>query len=316
MADKLEKMLMVNPNMEEIVLNNEGIDDLVPLIPLLVKMPHLRTLKLANNNVQRLPEDLSSLKLEYLDISHNPIPGLSAVIRGLFSLHNLKHLYVDLPYETDEEEIIVALTALESFNGTTLTDNGDDDLADLDERESPMGIGQPVSQLPSVPQAPSIGATPAGTPGAGPYGNAPQAWAPSSSPAMPQPSVTSPPGQSHLPSLRSRYSGGAGSVGRAEGDFQPKHAWEATDHEQVQRLYRAATSVSGRIADKGGFDDYVKNIIAHLHTLLAGKDDPFEKNAEILKTKKLYVTKCSELFLLMKPTKKEKKKKKQQQQQP
>jgi len=64
--------------------------------------------------------------------------------------------------------------------------------------------------------------------------------------------------------------------------------------DQIQRLYRAANSVSGRIANKVEFEDYVKNIIAHLHTLLAGEEDPYKKESEILKVKKIMFEYCFE----------------------
>ncbi|KAJ9457554.1 putative structural maintenance of chromosome (SMC) family protein [Diplonema papillatum] len=298
MVEKLEKLLLVNPNVEEVSLNNEGIDDLLPLVPLLSKMPNLKVLKLANNNIQKLPEDLSSLRsVQYLDISHNPIPGLGSIFRGLFSLNGLKHLYVDMPYETDEEEIIVSLTSLESFNGTPLTDNGDEDLGDLDDAgaDSPGqaygGLGGPLSHSNVAPPRPQQV----------------QAWHQSVSPGdrmsgntPPLAHSGSPPGYggaSHLPSLRSRYTGpgGRGSIGRGNADdYNPKINWDPNDMEEIQRLYRAANSVSGRIANKVEFEDYVKNIIAHLHTLLAGEDDPYKKEAEILKVKKIMFEYCFE----------------------
>ncbi|KAJ9457556.1 putative structural maintenance of chromosome (SMC) family protein [Diplonema papillatum] len=104
-------------------------------------------------------------------------------------------------------------------------------------------------------------------------------------------------GASHLPSLRSRYTGpgGRGSIGRGNADdYNPKINWDPNDMEEIQRLYRAANSVSGRIANKVEFEDYVKNIIAHLHTLLAGEDDPYKKEAEILKVKKIMFEYCFE----------------------
>eukprot|EP01063_Lacrimia_lanifica_P005883 TRINITY_DN13544_c0_g1_i1.p1 TRINITY_DN13544_c0_g1~~TRINITY_DN13544_c0_g1_i1.p1 ORF type:complete len:715 (+),score=385.54 TRINITY_DN13544_c0_g1_i1:85-2229(+) len=288
MAEKLEKMLQVNHLREEVVLNNEGIDDLQQLMPLLGRMTHLKVLKLANNNIQKLPEDLSALRtLEYLDISHNPIPGLSAVIRGLFSLNSLKHLYVDLPYETDEDEIIVSLTSLESFNGTPLTDNGDDDLGDLD---NDPAISPQRAANPSATPAPHTGMS---VGSAAPFGSKP-AWARSTSPAVAAAVAETP--QAHgvdLSNLRSRYTG-QGSVARTLDNYQPKVNWESNDMDQIQRLYHAANSVSGRIADKKEFEDYVKNIIAHLHTLLAGEEDPYKKESEILKVKKIMFEYCFE----------------------
>eukprot|EP01064_Diplonema_japonicum_P017936 TRINITY_DN2643_c0_g1_i1.p1 TRINITY_DN2643_c0_g1~~TRINITY_DN2643_c0_g1_i1.p1 ORF type:complete len:767 (+),score=265.50 TRINITY_DN2643_c0_g1_i1:80-2302(+) len=310
MVEKLEKLLLVNPNVEEVVLSNEGLDDLLPLVPLLSRMTHLKVLKLNNNNIQKLPEDLSALRsLEYLDISHNPIPGLGAVIRGLFSLNSLKHLYVDLPYETDEDEIIVSLTSLESFNGTPLTDNGDDELDDVEERESPGGgvglstapLHQPHGAWGASPGLPSQAATPPSMTGLNismPPQQQQQQQQPvhaSIPPSTNIPAAAQQSSASHLPSLRSRYSAPGQQPGASvPDDYQPKCNWESSDMDQIQRLYRAANSVSGRIANKVEFEDYVKNIIAHLHTLLTGEEDPYKKESEILKVKKIMFEYCFE----------------------
>jgi hypothetical protein len=61
---------------------------------------------------------------------------------------------------------------------------------------------------------------------------------------------------------------------------------------QVQRLYHAAHSVSGRIANKAEFDDYTRHIVTHLHTLLSGEDDPFKKESEVLKAKRIMFEYC------------------------
>ena len=120
---RLEQFCSANPRAEEVSLEGQGIDSLVLLVPVLAQLPRLKRLKLGGNHLTSLPEDLSSLRgIEALDISGNPVSGLGAVIRGLFCLGNLRHLSIDLPLETDEDEIIVSLTSLESFNGTPLTE--------------------------------------------------------------------------------------------------------------------------------------------------------------------------------------------------
>ncbi|KEG13207.1 putative structural maintenance of chromosome (SMC) family protein [Trypanosoma grayi] len=106
----------------EVNLESLGLDSLEPVLPLLANMPRLKALKLAHNKLTGLPCDLSSIRqLEYLDISANPITGLSTIVRGLYSLVILRHLYVDLPFENEEDEVIVSLHSLQSFNGTSLT---------------------------------------------------------------------------------------------------------------------------------------------------------------------------------------------------
>jgi hypothetical protein len=125
---KAEAIINSNPRAEEVNLDGLGLDDLAPLLQPLSQLTRLRKLKIARNRMTSLPEDLSAIRtVENLDVSGNPVSGLNAVIRGLFTLPNLRHLHIDLPFETDEDEIIVSLHSLESFNGTPLTETFDDD---------------------------------------------------------------------------------------------------------------------------------------------------------------------------------------------
>eukprot|EP00759_Apiculatamorpha_spiralis_P032820 PhF_6_TR34175/c0_g1_i1/m.50008 len=261
---RLEQLVQSNPRAEELSLEGQGIDSLIPLMPLLSQMGRLKRLKLAGNHLTSLPEDMSSLRnLDYLDVSANPISGLNAVIRGLFCLSNLKHLYIDLPLETDEDEIIVSLTSLESFNGTPLTEGGNPPEA------SPAKYPPQASRVPASNPSASTSQ---------PYQN------------TPLPNIPSVGGVS---ALRSRYGpgGDAGSLGGSS-PLPTKTKWDDADMAQVQRLYQAANSVSGRIANKAEFDDYTRHIVTHLHTLLSGEDDPFKKESEILKAKRIMFEYC------------------------
>lgn len=251
-VDKAERVILSNPRAEEVNLEGLGLESIQPLLSSLGQLSRLRKLKLARNKLSALPEDLSALRqLEFLDISANPISGLNSVIRGLFCLSNLKHLYVDLPFETDEDEIIVSLHSLESFNGTPLTENFDDD-----------GTGGGVSQQQQQQQQNAFSQPPR------------QAWASSSSPG----------GNANA------RSAGASSAA----PLSAKTKWEDGDVAQVQRLYQAANSVSGRVVNKAEFDEYTRNVVSHLHTLLTGEEDPFKREAEILRAKKILFEYCFE----------------------
>lgn len=101
----------------ELNLENMNIKSLDELMEDLCKLKNLKKLLLAGNQLTKLPQDLSALKkLEYLDISGNNFQDLQYIMSGLFSLPKLKHLFIDLS-EQDEEEIVMSLE-LESFNGT------------------------------------------------------------------------------------------------------------------------------------------------------------------------------------------------------
>eukprot|EP01065_Artemidia_motanka_P025667 TRINITY_DN30644_c0_g1_i1.p1 TRINITY_DN30644_c0_g1~~TRINITY_DN30644_c0_g1_i1.p1 ORF type:complete len:709 (+),score=218.55 TRINITY_DN30644_c0_g1_i1:52-2127(+) len=257
MAAVLEEIIRRDPATEEVVLEDCGIDDLLPLVPLLARLPNMKVLRLARNNLVKLPDDLSSLQAtETLDVSKNKFPGLSPVIRGLFSLNALKHLHIDLPYETDEDEIIVSLTELESFNGTPLADQPDDDLPDVEPTRASSPSG-PVSDSP--------------------------AW------RAPQPLATdravTPPRAGSQRGFRAESAGG-------DDGYHPVTSWDASCVADVQRVYQAANSVSGRVATPLEFEDYTRNVTAHLNSVLTGEDDAFKRDSHILKAKRMLYDHC------------------------
>ena len=90
------------------------------IMNILISKPNLRYLKLAHNNLKELP-DMSQIKnLEYLDISDNPdlIKNVPALMDALYTIKNLKHLHMDLLTEQDEENLIVSMSSLSTYNGT------------------------------------------------------------------------------------------------------------------------------------------------------------------------------------------------------
>ncbi|EAN99004.1 hypothetical protein, conserved [Trypanosoma cruzi] len=116
---------IVNADLGAVEVNLEGVglESLEPVLPLLSRLPRLKALRLARNKLTGLPNDLTGIcQLEYLDLSANPITGASTIMQGLSGLAILRHLYVDLPCESEEDEVIVAVQSLESFNGTSLTE--------------------------------------------------------------------------------------------------------------------------------------------------------------------------------------------------
>ena len=73
-----------------------------------------------------------------------------------------------------------------------------------------------------------------------------------------------------------------------------KTRWDDNDMQQIHRLYSAANSVSNRVVNKAEFDEYTRNVVNHLHTLLNGENDPFKREGEILKAKKIMFEYCFE----------------------
>lgn len=93
------------------------------MMSFLIQKPNLRFLKLAHNNLKELP-DMSPLKtLEYLDIRDNPelIKNVPALMDALYTIKNLKHLHIDELAEQDEDNLIVSISTLLTFNNTRLS---------------------------------------------------------------------------------------------------------------------------------------------------------------------------------------------------
>jgi len=116
--EKVNEILLRYPDTTEVSLEQCGLKTLDDILVGLSKLKQLKVLRLSNNFLKTLPSDLSCLsRLEYLDLRNNQFDDVEELLSGLFSLPTLKHLYVTMD-EQDEDEIIISLTNLESFNGT------------------------------------------------------------------------------------------------------------------------------------------------------------------------------------------------------
>ncbi|EFC40818.1 predicted protein [Naegleria gruberi] len=125
--EKVNEIMNKYPDATEVSLEHCGLKTLDEILVDLSKLRYLKVLRLANNQLRYLPSDMSGLqRVEYLDLRNNNFNSSQNVLSGLFSLPSLKHLYITLD-EQEEDEIIVSLSNLESFNGTPLTDLPDAD---------------------------------------------------------------------------------------------------------------------------------------------------------------------------------------------
>ncbi|GET89340.1 hypothetical protein, conserved [Leishmania tarentolae] len=121
---KVENIIHDKLDAEELSLSGMRLTSLDALVPLLAKMPRLRSLNVSHNELRDLPIDLSSLsQLETLDLSSNPLGGVQRILDGLQSLPQLTSLSVTLPEPVaEEEQLIMRLPSLSCLNGTTLAD--------------------------------------------------------------------------------------------------------------------------------------------------------------------------------------------------
>jgi hypothetical protein len=262
---KAEAIIQSNLRSEDINLSELGLESIQPLLPSLARVTRLRKLNLSHNRITTLPEDLSDIQnCQIFDLAGNPVSGLHGVIRGLLCLRQLKHLYIDLPYEADEDEIIVTLPTLESFNGTSLTEAFDDNQSPA----SNNNTNQPSSNNNNNNQS---------QPAASVSNNANH------------PSFQEQPASAYSRGNNNQQTRAASGNQQQQGVHT---RWEEGDMSQVRRLYQAANSVSGRVVNRAEFDDYTSNVLGHLQTLLNGEDDPFRREGEILKAKRIMFEYC------------------------
>lgn len=256
---RAERILTQSTRADEVNLEGIGLDSLSPLLPLFAQMTRLRHLKLGRNQLTSLPDDLTVLKnLESLDLSGNPVSGLNAVLRGLLCMPQLKHLSVDLPFESEEDEVIVTLQSLESFNGTSLTDGAGDDEGTNAAPHAAVPVVQQQQQNLSSNATPRGGSHSGATPR--------QAW------GAPAASTTA--------------------------SFPAKTRWDDSDTSQASRLFQTVAQISGnRLSpqQQGQFDELTRNVVGHLSTMQQStEEDPHKKEIEIMKSKKILFEYCFE----------------------
>ena len=120
--EKVKEIRNNFPDTTEVSLENCGLNSLDDILNVLGELANLRVLRLSNNKLTKLPTDMSRLsRVEYLDLTGNRFERIDDILPGLCSLPMLKHLDITLA-EEGEDELIINLANLLTFNGTPLTD--------------------------------------------------------------------------------------------------------------------------------------------------------------------------------------------------
>ncbi|EKF31050.1 hypothetical protein MOQ_005121 [Trypanosoma cruzi marinkellei] len=254
---RAESIINADLGAVEVNLEGVGLESLEPVLPLLSRLPRLKALRLARNNLTGLPNDLTGIcQLEYMDLSANPITGASTILQGLSGLAILKHLYVDLPCESEEDEVIVAVQSLESFNGTSLTEVFEEVRGAMEGDKSDDGDTSPAPRIfdardTSVTDEAAI------------YGQEQQQQQ-----------------QQQRQQQQQEYS---------STQFQQ---WKAEDTKNIQGLYTLVTNFTGNVFTQKEFNTYVANVVRHLCALTAAEPDPSSREGEKLKAKKVLYEYC------------------------
>ncbi|KAL0212051.1 hypothetical protein RCL1_005677 [Eukaryota sp. TZLM3-RCL] len=153
--NQLRQLFSLRPDTQVVDLSDQGVLDISSLLPELAKFSQMSHLILARNKLSSLPRNLSSLKrLRTLDMSNNPISNVSYVLPGLETLPKLRHLFITLPNEEQEDEIIITLTKLRTFNGVHLPEAEESAEEQEDEPILYEYPEEPLDQntFPSVPE--------------------------------------------------------------------------------------------------------------------------------------------------------------------
>jgi hypothetical protein len=121
MSEKLNFLLQHDAQTDTVHLEYSDINDLNGLMSDLRSFPNLRELYIHGNRLTSIPPDMSGLKrLEKIDIRGNPFKDIPDVASALSTLPNLKHLFMTLKAEADEDALFSFLPKLETINGTSI----------------------------------------------------------------------------------------------------------------------------------------------------------------------------------------------------
>merc|ERR1712216_673462 len=121
MSEKLAFLLQHDAQTDTVHLEYSDIHDLGGLMNDLRAFPNLRDLYIHGNRLTTLPPDMSGLRrLEKIDIRGNPFKDIPDVAAALSTLPCLKHLFMTLRAEADEDALFSFLPKLETINGTSI----------------------------------------------------------------------------------------------------------------------------------------------------------------------------------------------------
>ena len=115
--EALSNLLANSKDCSSISLEYQNLEDISDLLPLFLQFSRLENLNLSNNNISKLPDDLSALNsLKSLDISNNEL-SVEDVVDALQTLPGLQVLYISLESQAEAELIQAKLPNLLYLNG-------------------------------------------------------------------------------------------------------------------------------------------------------------------------------------------------------
>lgn len=115
----LRDLITSNPFADEIDFSNKGLAHLDQnSVTILGKFSELRRLNLSDNEIQKLPSDLTCLtQVQELNLSGNPLVNLQSAVEALAGMSALESLQVNLHLEEEVDFLLRTLPNLKVLNG-------------------------------------------------------------------------------------------------------------------------------------------------------------------------------------------------------
>lgn len=116
----LKELLEVQKDTEYLDLSEQSIESIADdLMPYIAQFENLKELNLEDNNIARLPDDLSEMfrNITIINLNGNEFEDYEQAIRSLATIPNLKSLFINLHMEEQVDMVMRMLEDLEELNG-------------------------------------------------------------------------------------------------------------------------------------------------------------------------------------------------------
>ena len=119
MLGLLKELITRNPFVDEVDFSNEGIQYFDPhSVDLLGRFTELKKINLSDNEIRKLPNDLSCLgRIIELNLTGNPIENLQLAVESLMTMPVLNSLHINLHQEEEVDFLLRNLPGRQILNG-------------------------------------------------------------------------------------------------------------------------------------------------------------------------------------------------------
>jgi Leucine-rich repeat (LRR) protein len=119
MLSLLKDLISRNPFVEELEFQDRGLDRLdAHSVEILSRFSELKKISLQDNDIRRLPADLSQLaQIREINLSGNPIENLQKAVESLATMPQLDSLQINLHLEEEVDFLLRSLPRLQILNG-------------------------------------------------------------------------------------------------------------------------------------------------------------------------------------------------------